>query len=150
MGLVRFFDFIGEKMGQAFGIVFKIIVPFLVTALPIDRVCAFTMRRFELIADGILLLGFLVLLILYPRIASVAEFVIIGFALVFTIGFGTIHTWWAWMAMGAAMLFIFFKILFLFAIMIKRADAMDAADRADQELDDEDEQSDEETAEQPA
>ncbi len=137
MVLVRFFDFIGERMGQAFGIVFKIIIPLLVTALPIDRVCAFTLSRFGIFADVVAIVGFLLLLIFHPKIASVAEFIIIGFALIFTIGFKTIHAWWAWAAMAVAMVFLFFKILFLFSLMVKRAAAMDAADaeELDEDLD---------------
>lgn len=129
MLLVRFFDYIGEKTGRGFGIIFKIIIPFLVTFIPIDQVCAWTTGPYARMFDIILWIGFLCLLIWLPRIASVTEFVIIGLALVLTIGLGTIDHAWGWAVMIASAVFLFFKLLSLLAIMIKKADAMQTGDK---------------------
>jgi hypothetical protein len=123
MQLVRFFDFIGSKMGRWFGIIFKIIVPFLVTLIPIDQVCAWLVANSQARTfDFVLWVAFLCILIWFPKVASALEFFIIGFALVVTVGFGTIDHLWGWGVMITATVFLFCKLLFLLAIMIKRAD----------------------------
>jgi hypothetical protein len=122
MLLVKAFDYIGNKMGQAFGIVFKIILPFLITLIPIDQVCAWLVGTGQAkLYDFVLWAAFLCVLIWFPKIASVVEFFIIGFALVVTVGFGTIDHLWGWCVMIIAALFLFFKLLCLLAVMIKRA-----------------------------
>ncbi|MCH5201623.1 MAG: hypothetical protein J1F17_00320 [Oscillospiraceae bacterium] len=122
MVLVRFFDFIGRKMGQSFGIIFKIIIPFLVTFVPMDIVSTLVSSGDAKIVSIILWLIFFVLLIIAPKVASVVEFFVIGFAMVFAFGYGIINHWWGYAIMISAGVFLFFKILFLINILIKKAD----------------------------
>lgn len=122
MVLVRFFDFIGRKMGQSFGIIFKIVIPFLVTFVPMDIVSSLVAKDDGKIVSIILWLGFLALLIFAPKVASVVEFFVIGFAMVFAFGYGMINRWWGVAIMISAGVFLFFKILFLINILIKKAD----------------------------
>ncbi|MGN1132806.1 MAG: hypothetical protein ACI4RL_07835 [Ruminococcus sp.] len=124
MTLVRFFDFIGKKMGNSFGIIFKIIIPFIVTFFPIDQVSGWIFGSMAKVLDFVLWAALLVLLLLAPRAASIAEFIIIGFALVLTIGSGTIDHLWGWCVMIAGAVFLFFKILFLLTILIKKANGI--------------------------
>ena len=124
MALVRFFDFIGKKMGNSFGIIFKIIIPFMITFIPIDQVSGWLFGPMAKILDFVLWAGFLVLLIFVPKAASIIEFIVIGFALVLTIGFGSIDHLWGWCVMISAAVFLFFKLLFLLAILIKKANGM--------------------------
>lgn len=124
MALVRFFDFIGKKFGNGFGIIFKIIIPFLVTFIPIDQVSGWLFGPLAKIMDFVLWSAFLILLIFLPRTASVIEYLVIGFALVITVGFGNIDHLWGWCVMIIAAVFLFFKTLFLLTILIKRSNGM--------------------------
>ncbi|MGN1125937.1 MAG: hypothetical protein ACI4RI_00715 [Ruminococcus sp.] len=124
MALVRFFDFIGKKMGNSFGIIFKIIIPFILTFIPIDQVSGWLFGPMARILDFVLWAALLVLLVFAPKAASVMEFIVIGLALVFAIGSGTIDHLWGWCVMIAGAVFLFFKILFLLTILIKKANGM--------------------------
>ena len=124
MALVKFFDFIGKKMGNGFGIIFKIIIPFLVTFIPIDQVSGWLFGPMAKIMDFVLWAALLVLLIFVPKAASVMEFIVIGLALVLTIGYESIDYLWGWCVMIAAAVFLFFKLLFLLTILIKKANGL--------------------------
>lgn len=124
MALVKFYDFVGKKFGNSFGIIFKIIIPFLVTFIPIDQVCGWLFGPLAKVLDFVLWSAFLVLLIFVPKAASVMEFLVIGFALVITVGFGNIDHLWGWCVMIGAAVFLFFKLLFLLAILIKKSNGM--------------------------
>ena len=124
MTLVRFFDFIGKKFGNSFGIIFKIIIPFLATFIPIDQVCGWLFGSLAKYLDFVMWPAFLLLLIFAPKAASVTEFLVIGLALVITVGFGNIDHLWGWCVMIGAAVFLFFKILFLLAILIKKSNGM--------------------------
>lgn len=132
MLLVKFYDFIGRKMGQAYGLIFKIVIPFLVTFIPIDQISAFLIGPQAKMFDFFLWGAFLATLIWLPKVASAAEFMIIGFALISSIGFGTIDHLWGWVVMIIAAVFLFFKLLFLLVIMIKKANGMYDADNPDE------------------
>lgn len=110
MALVRFFDFIGKKFGNGFGIIFKIIIPFLVTFIPIDQVCGWFFGPLAKIMDFVLWSAFLILLIFLPKTASVIEYLVIGFALVITVGFGNIDHLWGWCVMIIAAVFCSLKL----------------------------------------
>lgn len=113
MLLVNFFDFICKKFGRSFFIIFKIIIPFLAMLVPIDQVCKWLMISSSKVTALILYACFLAMLIFVPKIASVVEFIVIG----------SVTHLFGWTVMIFAGIFLFFKVLFFLAMLIKQANS---------------------------
>lgn len=121
MLLVNFFDFICKKFGRSFFIIFKIIIPFLIMLVPIDQVCRWLMISSSKVTVLILYACFLALLIFVPKIASVVEFIVIGLAFILCFSLGSVTHIFGWTVMIFAGIFLFFKVLFFLAMLIKQA-----------------------------
>lgn len=120
MLLVNFFDFICKKFGRSFFIIFKIIIPFLAMLVPIDQVCKWLMISSKVTAL-ILYACFLAMLIFVPKIASVVEFIVIELAFILCFSLGSVTHLFGWTVMIFAGIFLFFKVLFFLAMLIKQA-----------------------------
>lgn len=121
MLLVNFFDFICKKSGRSFFIIFKIIIPFLIMLVPIDQVCRWLMISSSKVTALILYACFLAMLIFVPKIASVVEFIVIGLAFILCFSLGSVTHLFGWIVMIFAGIFLFFKVLFFLAMLIKQA-----------------------------
>lgn len=112
MLLVNFFDFICKKFGRSFFIIFKIIIPFLAMLVPIDQVCKWLMISSSKVTA----------LILYACF-SVVEFIVIGLAFILCFSLGSVTHLFGWTVMIFAGIFLFFKVLFFLAMLIKQANS---------------------------
>lgn len=112
MLLVNFFDFICKKLGRSFFIIFKIIIPFLAMLVPIDQVCKWLMISSSKVTA----------LILYACF-SVVEFIVIGLAFILCFSLGSVTHLFGWTVMIFAGIFLFFKVLFFLAMLIKQANS---------------------------
>lgn len=123
MLLVNFFDFICKKFGRSFFIIFKIIIPFLAMLVPIDQMCKWLMISSSKVTALILYACFLAMLIFVPKIASVVEFIVIGLAFILCFSLGSVTHLFGWIVMIFAGIFLFFKVLFFLAMLIKQANS---------------------------
>lgn len=89
--------------------------------VPIDQVCKWLMISSSKVTALILYACFLAMLIFVPKIASVVEFIVIGLAFILCFPLGSVTHLFGWTVMIFAGIFLFFKVLFFLAMLIKQA-----------------------------
>lgn len=91
--------------------------------VPIDQVCKWLMISSSKVTALILYACFLAMLIFVPKIASVIEFIVIGLAFILCFSLGSVTHLFGWTVMIFAGIFLFFKVLFFLAMLIKQTNS---------------------------
>ena len=143
---IRKYDIAMYKLGRGYGIIFKIVIPFLCMMIPIDQMFGlvfgakniffffpfvedifaiwgnplfFGLFTLEIIAVAMVL--FLVLLIVFPKTASVVEFILIPCYIVFLyVILGWQFNILGWISLIGVLVLLVFKLLKALSVFLRK------------------------------